>query len=173
VKIVDGFAAVYACDGDALDGFKLVAKDPLAVDGWTHVAYTIDAAEKKAKIYINGMLSNVGDLSLLMWCADTKVRTKKRVVETEHSYADNMRKYWHVAVPGAVSYSVSCDPRSSTESGCDYLRFYKGTTKSEVIGESKYTGKVFPGDYDSENKLFIEACVNFILLYRCGISGTP
>jgi len=145
VKIVDGFAAVTACDGKAIDGFKLISKDPLTVDGWTHVAYTIDTHEKKVKIYINGALSNVGDLNLMMWCADVSLSTTERVIETDHEYADDMRQYWLVKEPGAVKYSVTCDPRSSTESGCDYLRFYKGTTRSEVIGESKYTGKTFPG----------------------------
>merc|ERR1711991_559441 len=90
-------------------------------DGWTHVAYTIDTSSKKVCLYVNGVLSAQKDLPLLLWCAHIRVENSTQSIETPHNYRDNMSEYWHIKVEGAIKYIVSCDARSSTEQGCDYL----------------------------------------------------
>lgn len=50
--------------------------------------------------------------------------------------------YMHtqVHIPGAVKLSISFDPQSRTETGCDYLVFYKDRSRTERWGQEKYSG---------------------------------
>ena len=71
---------------------------------------------------------------------------------------------------GAFKYIITCDPKSSTEQGCDYLRFYEGTTRTKVIGRDKYSGRQFPG-VDSTPPLEIHA-PEFEAFFYSDSSGT-
>jgi hypothetical protein len=50
---------------------------------------------------------------------------KTRVLESKHPYDNNTKQTVEVVMHGAVKLSVSFDPQSRTETGCDYLVFYK------------------------------------------------
>ena len=84
------------------------------------------------------------------------------VIESPHPYRDNADDYTVIEVPRAVSYEITFDPRSATESGYDYVIFYKDDSHSEFFGESKYTGgrggssRNFPGT-DGRGPLIINA----------------
>jgi len=137
IKLISGFVCVAVADGNSVDGFKVLSKSQLKVDGWTHIAYVIDASRSVMKIFLNGVLSNETNLKA--------VATVTEVIETKHSYDNDMREYWKVSIPGARKYTVVCDPKSETENGNDYLRFYEGTGRSKTLGLEKYTGTTFPG----------------------------
>ena len=171
VRMTKGHIVVTTPDDLTRKPFNLCSKQELLVDGWTHVnvisflhrksifylkldeshlfhlqvAYTIAPKEKSMKIYINGSLSNVGELPLCLWCENLTRRIETRIIETDHPYQDDMRKYWSVEVPNAVKYEINCDSQSCTESGCDWLRFYKTPAYKEYYGLEKYTGNTFPG----------------------------
>lgn len=66
---------------------------------------------------------------------------KTRVLESKHPYDNNTKQTTLVCVPGAVRLSVSFDPQSRTETGCDYLVFYKDSSKRARWGLDKYSGR--------------------------------
>lgn len=67
------------------------------------------------------------------------------VESSSHPYRDNADEYTVVAVAGAKGYTVSFDPRSALDSGCEYVSFYKDDTKSANWGEKTYVSGKFPG----------------------------
>lgn len=46
---------------------------------------------------------------------------KPVVLESNHPYEDNLNMYYPICIKGAKQLSVSFDPQSSTEQGCDYV----------------------------------------------------
>ena len=80
---------------------------------------------KLMKVYVNGVLDATNELPLMLWCPRVHTQHSVQTIETPHNYRDNMNEYWHIKVEGAFKYMITCDPKSSTEQGCDYLRFYE------------------------------------------------
>lgn len=71
-----------------------------------------------------------------------KGRGAMRVMESTHPYLDNMDQYWQLSIPGAKKIKVVFDRQSKTESGCDYLCFYKeGSNRIETIGPAQIGGR--------------------------------
>jgi len=62
------------------------------------------------------------------------------VVESQHPYRHNTCEYSTVAVPGAVSYSVSFADCTRTEAIYDFVRFYDDDTHTHHFGSGKYSG---------------------------------
>lgn len=145
MKIDGGLLTVAIVTDSIANLFVASSKDVLTPDAWTHVGYSIDTSRKNLQIFINGILSNVAELPLLLWCPKVINDSTTQIIETNHPYADDMRQYWHIKVPNAFKYSVVFDSQSVTEDGCDYVRFYKGTSRSTVIGDDKYTGRKWAG----------------------------
>ena len=145
MKMDGGFLAVAITTDTVANTFVATSKDALTADAWNHVCYTVDTSSKAIKIFVNGILSSVSELPLLLWCPNIINETTTQTFETAHPYSDDMREYWHVKVPNAFKYVVIFDKQSVTEDGCDYVRFYKGTSRSQVIGDDKYTGRKFAG----------------------------
>lgn len=90
-----------------------------------------------------------------------KGRGSVRILESAHPYLDNLDQYWQVSIPGAKKIRIIFDPRSKSESGCDYVCFYKlQSNRSELYGEAQYGGRSgsenWPGFGDRE-PLIIEA----------------
>lgn len=89
-------------------------------------------------------------------------------VESLHPYRDDMDDYTVMEIPGAVSYTISFDARSATETGYDFLRFYKGDDHTDFWGEEKYTGRGgdqnFPG-FGNRPPLVIPAS-RFVIYFR-------
>lgn len=90
-----------------------------------------------------------------------KGRGAVRIVESAHPYLDNLDQYWQVSIPGAKKIRIIFDPRSKSESGCDYVCFYKlKSDRSELYGEAQYGGRSgsenWPGFGDRE-PLIIES----------------
>ncbi len=71
--------------------------------------------------------------------------------ESAHPYADNTNTYEEVSFAGASAVEIMCDPACSTESGCDYLRFFTDNSRQVFFGQSGYHGgrgggvKIYPG----------------------------
>ena len=145
VKLVDGRVALAVADGTAVDSFSAVTNREIVTEGWTHFAYVVDINAKKVRLYLNGVPEGDRDLPPLLCTRKVGTKTTDQVVETGHNYDNNMDKYWTIAIPNAKRYTVTCDPRSQSENNYDFLRFYKGRGRSEVIGADKYTGRSFPG----------------------------
>lgn len=61
-------------------------------------------------------------------------------LESGHPYSNNEERFEEVAFPGAKRLVVRFDPRSSTEKGCDFVRFYKDESRSAYWGVAQYTG---------------------------------
>ena len=49
---------------------------------------------------------------------------KPLIIESKHPYDNSMDEYTPVKIKGAKRLSVSFDPMSATENGCDWVRFY-------------------------------------------------
>ena len=65
---------------------------------------------------------------------------KTLVFESEHPYRHNMNDYVTISIKGAKSLVITFDEMSATESGCDYLRFYKDDTHQAYWGAGQYSG---------------------------------
>ena len=125
--------------------FKVQSKKELAVNSWTHVAYTIDVSQKSLKIYINGVFSNSNVLPLQLYSKGLTTKVEKQTIATPHEYENDMKKWWTINVPNALKYVVTCHKDSKTEEKYDYLQFFTGTTRNSRIGDEKYSGTKFPG----------------------------
>jgi hypothetical protein len=51
-------------------------------------------------------------------------------LESGHPYGNNVEQYETIFVPGARRLVVKFDPMSSTEKGCDFVRFYKDESRT-------------------------------------------
>jgi hypothetical protein len=60
--------------------------------------------------------------------------------ETKHPYDCNEERYETVCIPGAKKLTCIFDPKTASERGCDYLRFYKDDSRGEFWGENQFTG---------------------------------
>jgi len=74
------------------------------------------------------------------------------VVESRHNYEDGVSYGGVVEIEGAASLRVSFDARCRTESGCDYLSFFKDASMSNLIsrhdagrGGSNFADFTVPG----------------------------
>eukprot|EP00697_Spironema_sp_BW2_P004386 gnl/Spiro4/15965_TR8584_c0_g1_i1.p1 gnl/Spiro4/15965_TR8584_c0_g1~~gnl/Spiro4/15965_TR8584_c0_g1_i1.p1 ORF type:complete len:3185 (+),score=1015.68 gnl/Spiro4/15965_TR8584_c0_g1_i1:139-9555(+) len=71
--------------------------------------------------------------------------------ESAHNYSDNMDVAWEMHIPGASSLTITFDPRSITENGCDYLDISSTRGGPNIghftgpSGESWTRGCVIPG----------------------------
>lgn len=65
--------------------------------------------------------------------------------ESSHPYPDRQDEYKEISMPGAKELIITFDPKSKTESGYDYITFFKDSTKSSHWGEQKYSGTSWPG----------------------------
>ena len=72
--------------------------------------------------------------------AGATTATKPLVYESAHPYDHNKDEYIEVSVKGASKLILTFDPQCATESGCDYVKIYKDNSRSEVWGETTYTG---------------------------------
>ena len=77
------------------------------------------------------------------------------VVESQHPYKHNTSEYSTVAVPGAVSYSVSFADCTRTEAIYDFVRFYDDDTHTHHFGSGKYSGGYVVLVYFIEPGLFV------------------
>jgi hypothetical protein len=115
---------------------------------WTHVAVVQD--KQVTRIYLNGVVDSETLLSTEM-LYEGKGSKDEIVVESAHPYADSTDSYTTISEEGAISYSITFDPQSSTESNYDFLRFYKDSSHNAYWGADKYCGgrggssKNFPG----------------------------
>lgn len=67
-------------------------------------------------------------------------KVEPAVWETKHPYDCNEDRYDHITFPGAKRILLAFDPQTTTEKGCDYLRIYKSTERTEYWGENQYSG---------------------------------
>ncbi|CAN0181713.1 unnamed protein product [Pylaiella littoralis] len=104
---------------------------------WTHVA--VVQAKSRCRIYIDGEEDAEGSLPKHMLSPGGMV---KDVLESQHPYANNMKKMWKVHVEGAISYSITFDPLTKTEPNHDYVRFLKDVSDEDGVcfGEDRYSG---------------------------------
>lgn len=151
MKMNGGFLSVDIFSDSVANTFTITSKDALTLEAWSHVGYSVDTLGKTIRVFVNGILSNVAELPLLLWCPEIVTETVTQTFETSHPYSDDMRQYWHVKIPNAFKYSITFDEKCATESGCDYLRFYKGTSRSNVVGVDKYTGRSLGQDMKSKS----------------------
>jgi hypothetical protein len=124
-----------ACGGD--EYYSSCGKTLIPPDEWTHVA--IVQEKTKNKIYINGSLDSENLVLGQMLCPGKGSRDSI-TIESPHPYLDNTDDYTVVQEEGALSYTITFDPRTRTESNYDFIRFYKDSSHTEYWGEDKYTG---------------------------------
>jgi len=67
-------------------------------------------------------------------------RAEPLSLESKHPYDCNEDQYETISFPGAKKLAVVFDNQTASERGCDYLRFYKDDSRTEIWGESQYTG---------------------------------
>ena len=66
--------------------------------------------------------------------------TKPLMLESNHPYDHNKDDYIPVTIRGAKHLVITFDEMTATESGCDYVRFYKDNQRVEYWGENNYSG---------------------------------
>ena len=154
----------------------------LPPDVWTHVAVVQN--KEKCRIYVQGALEVEKTMSgeqathfqsYMMYLLTSlfpsssaaqmlypgKGGKATHVLESPHPYLDNTDQYTVVETPGALSFTISFDPRSKTEANygillewnvfclidvhiiflsLDFVSFYKDDTHTEKWGDDKYTG---------------------------------
>ncbi|RHY22253.1 hypothetical protein DYB32_010426, partial [Aphanomyces invadans] len=66
---------------------------------------------------------------------------KSQVFESKHPYANSISEYMAVTFKGASMLTISFDPLSRTEHGCDYVVFFKDKCLGDRWGEHQYTGR--------------------------------
>ncbi|KAG9403599.1 hypothetical protein AC1031_006240 [Aphanomyces cochlioides] len=66
---------------------------------------------------------------------------KSQVFESKHPYANSISEYMAVTFKGANMLTISFDPLSRTEHGCDYVVFFKDKSLGDRWGEYQYTGR--------------------------------
>lgn len=67
------------------------------------------------------------------------------VIESRHPYENSLDTFTPITVKGAKSLVIFFDEASCTESGCDYITFFKDESKTEYWGEHRYSGNNWPG----------------------------
>jgi len=126
--------SVVDSDGNTALHIAVKAKNPTVVDFLLHHGALVAATNSDGHNFVDlAFSSNPPPLVL-----------PAQTFESAHPYSDNMRVYTPVDIPGAVAYRITFDQQTSTEHGCDYIRFYKDGTHSAYWGVDKYTGS---GDY--------------------------
>jgi len=55
------------------------------------------------------------------------------VIESNHPYEHNLDVYFPVKIKGAKKLSITFDKNTSTESGCDFIRLFADSTRSNSI----------------------------------------
>ena len=63
------------------------------------------------------------------------------IFESSHPYPHAADLFTEVSMPGAQEITIQFDEQSRTEPNCDYVKFYKDSTKSDVWGASTYSGR--------------------------------
>lgn len=71
----------------------------------------------------------------------TEATEKTRTLESKHPYDNNTKQSFGISFPGATKLTVEFDPQSRTETGCDYVVFYKDRTRRDKWGMEKYSGR--------------------------------
>ena len=117
--------------------FRAKSLNQIPPDEWTHISVVQDV--KMARLFINGKLDSEKLIPPSMLYPIKGIK-EKEIVESPHPYLDNTTSYTEVAIEGAISYTITFDPRTRTEQGHDYIRFYKDSTHSDYWGCDKYTG---------------------------------
>ncbi|DAZ99415.1 TPA: hypothetical protein N0F65_004048 [Lagenidium giganteum] len=131
-------------------------KTHLAFDGQSDVLLALG---KRLHAFFDDTANEATTMDMLQRCVDIfhcatsqlpRARGASRVIESAHPYHDNLDQYWQLSIPGAIKIKVMFDPRSKTETGCDWVCFYKdGSNRSELYGETQYGGRGgsenFPG----------------------------
>ena len=117
--------------------FRAKSKSRVPADAWTHVCVIQDV--KTTRLFINGELDCETLINPSMLYPIKGVK-EKEIVESPHPYHDNTSSYTEVAIEGAISYTITFDPRTRTEQGHDYIRFYKDSNHSDYWGSDKYSG---------------------------------
>lgn len=91
-------------------------------------------------------------LQLIHACSNSDSGVKAKVYESPHSYNNSTDLDEEIYFPGATKLLFEFDSQCYTESGCDYLAFYKKTGRQEEIkkfsgqGESVWQSFEYPGD---------------------------
>jgi len=124
-----------ACGGD--DFYSSLGRDKVPADEWTHVA--IVQEKSKNRIFLNGKLDCENTI-LGHMLYPGKGSRDTIVIESPHPYRDNSDEYTVVHEEGALSYTITFDPRSKTEANYDFIKFYKDDAHNDFWGEEKYTG---------------------------------
>ncbi|RLN02302.1 hypothetical protein BBJ28_00003986 [Nothophytophthora sp. Chile5] len=65
---------------------------------------------------------------------------KSQVFESKHPYANSVMEYMKVTFSGASTLTITFDPQSRTEQGCDYLCFFKDKSLNDRWGAHQYCG---------------------------------
>ena len=58
------------------------------------------------------------------------------IIESNHPYEHNLDVYFPVKMKGAKKLSIAFDKNTSTESGCDFVRLYTDSSRSQTISNA-------------------------------------
>jgi hypothetical protein len=65
------------------------------------------------------------------------------IYESKHEYDNNLQIDEVIHIPGAQRLRVEFDPKCETESGCDYVRFYRSPNRQDLIKEFAGSGSTW------------------------------
>ncbi|OQR96419.1 HECT E3 ubiquitin ligase [Achlya hypogyna] len=64
-----------------------------------------------------------------------------KMLESAHDYQNNTHELTELRVPGAKRLTITFDAASRTETGYDYVTFYKDESQTLFYGQEKYSGR--------------------------------
>ncbi|TMW68516.1 hypothetical protein Poli38472_005984 [Pythium oligandrum] len=69
------------------------------------------------------------------------MRGPMRVFESKHPYPDDQDQKWKIRIPGAKKLLIAFDPRSKTETNCDWVQFKKVGSPEDEDNALAYSGR--------------------------------
>jgi len=115
---------------------RYAARVQLCMQGTKALAALLQAAPALGRPAASGGLLRALVGSALSQEARDQVRGRYRrrsmplELESRHPYTNNVEQYEAIAFPGARRLIVKFDPKSSSEKGCDFVRFYRDESRT-------------------------------------------
>lgn len=116
----------------------------VASDMKAYALKSLDFMLRRCPWFIKTVIPLLKDLTLSALTPSPKfdvsgVAMKPLVIESPHPYENNSNIFTPYRIRGAKKLTIIFDPQTRTESGCDYLKFFKDASHGEMWGE-QYTG---------------------------------
>lgn len=140
--------------GGPEEGILLLSRyfiEEIGREAFNNRSQILDALETRVRSMLTAVHDDAESYAVLQKCFSLiqasgemlpRGRGALRVLESTHPYHDNMDQYWPIEIPGAKKIKIVFDRQSKTETGCDYVTFYRGISiREDVVGPDQISGR--------------------------------